>query len=109
MISFPKIKEAEYAAAIVRAYGKMLDDGSHSISETKNVTGYFEQQTKIITDEKGQNPISASLFIIYEDVPSLNSEDKGEITIYDRIYKIQNVARFFNFTNTVHHIELLVI
>ena len=109
MLTFPKLPQVEYAVATIKAYGPMTDEGTHLIEETKTVTGYFEQETKVITNERGQNPISASLFIVYEDIPSLNSEDKGEALINGKNYNIASVARFFNFTNTVHHIELLVI
>lgn len=109
MLVFPKLEMTEFVLTKIKAYSAMADDGSHGIALEKSFSCYFEENSKVIRNDKGENITSEHLVIIYNDFPELNNEHKGEVVINDKQYKISNVARFFNFNNTVHHLEIVVI
>lgn len=93
----------------VQAYGQMSEDGSPEILATSSHSCYFEDNVKVIRDEKGIKTKSFSLIVVKEEVPSLTSTFGGIATINSTNYKIEEVKRFFNLDNTVHHIEMVVI
>lgn len=106
---FPKLDETLFTLVKIKPYAKMGEDGASVVSSEKTFSCYFEENINTIRDNNGENIKVQSLIIIYNDYPELKEEEKGEVEINNKVYKIENVARFYNFTNTVHHIELTVI
>lgn len=95
--------------ATVTIHGSMGADGAPAIVGTQAIECYFEEGVKTIRSAEGEVTKSISKAIIKGDVSGLSTKNKGNFTINEKSYKIEEVRRFFDLDNSVHHVELLVV
>lgn len=95
--------------ATVTILGGIGNDGSPAVLGTVTVECYFEEGVKTVRTPEGEVTKSLSKAIIKGDITNLSQKDKGNFCINGRTFKIDEVRRFFDLDNSVHHLELMVV
>lgn len=99
---------ARFKSAVFSVQGAMTSGGALAASSTETILCYMEQDVKTIRSPEGLVTGSLSRVIVMGDVAGLSSKNKGTVTIDAVTYKIEEVKRFYNLDNTVHHLEVMV-
>ena len=106
-LPFPSFGQS--LTASITVHGDIGDDGAPAVVGTATISCSFEQNVKTIRSPEGEATKSLSRAIIKGDVAGLNQKNKGNFTLDGKLYKIEEVRRFFDLDNSVHHLELLVV
>jgi len=97
---------------IIKVYGEIDSNGSPAITSTKSYRCYTEENVSVIRSKQGEGTLQktrVAKIIVKGDVDGIENTFKGSITIFGKERKIDEVSRFYNTDQTVHHVEMLVV